>query len=184
MAAIETELCLEPDPESKTSTFVATSERLALRSMTPADWSVFRDYALSKRASHSMGTESAGEAWRNFAHLLGHHQLRGFAPLAITVRGGEDRAIGLAGPYFPPDWPEPELGWQIWDARFEGQGIAYEAALTARKWSAETFGWRRMVSYIKDGNIRSIRLAQRLGCTLDETAERRPDGSPVWRHPV
>jgi len=40
-----------------------------------------------------------------------------------------------------------------------------------------------MVSYIKDGNVRSVRLAERLGCTLDATAPRRADGSPVWRHP-
>lgn len=162
---------------------VAESERLFLRPIAPADWPVFREYTLSERASLSMGADTLGEAWGNFAHLIGHQQIRGFAPLAIVVRGGEDRAIGMAGPYFPPDWPEPELGWQIWDAGFEGQGFAYEAVLTARNWSAETYGWRRMVSYIKEGNVRSIRLAERLGCALDDTAQRRPDGSPVWRHP-
>lgn len=163
--------------------FVAESERLRLRPVAPGDWPVFHDYALSKRASHSMGADTLGKAWGGFAHLIGHQQIRGFAPLAIVLRGGGDRAIGVAGPYFPPDWPEPELGWQIWDAGFEGQGFAYEAVVTARKWSTEAFGWRCMASYIKEGNVRSIRLAKRLECTLDETAQRRPDGSPVWRHP-
>jgi RimJ/RimL family protein N-acetyltransferase len=163
--------------------FVAESERLLLRPISPTDWPVFRDYALSDRAKLSMGADGIGAAWKNFAFLIGHQQLRGFAPQAIIVRGGEDRAIGMAGPFFPPDWPEPELGWQIWDGTHEGKGFAYEAVVTARKWSAESFGWRRMVSYIKDENTRSIRLAERLGCCLDETAQRRPDGSPVWRHP-
>ena len=130
-----------------------------------------------------MGSDTLGEAWGNVTRLIGHQWVRGFAPLAITIRGGEDRAIGVAGPHFPPDWPEPELGWHIWNGDFEGKGIAYEAVLTARKWSVETFGWRRMVSYIKEENIRSIRLAERLGCTVDETAQHRADNSPVWRHP-
>ena len=164
--------------------YVAKSERLLLRPVEPGDWPVFREYTLSDRASLSMGADTLGKAWGNFAHLVGHRHIRGFAPLVIVVRGGEDRAIGMAGPYFPADWPEPELGWQIWDATCEGQGYAYEAVVAARKWSAESYGWKRMASYIKEGNIRSIRLAERLGCTLDETAQRRADGSPVWRHPV
>jgi len=164
--------------------YVAKSERLLLRPVEPGDWPVFREYTLSDRASLSMGADTLGKAWGNFAHLVGHRHIRGFAPLVIVVRGGEDRAIGMAGPYFPADWPEPELGWQIWDATCEGQGYAYEAVVAARKWSAESYGWKLMASYIKEGNIRSIRLAERLGCTLDETAQRRADGSPVWRHPV
>ena len=163
--------------------FLAESERLFLRPLAPRDWPVFRDYAVSERAT-SMGAESVGAAWQTFARLLGHHQLRGYAPMAIVPRGAPDRAVGVSGPYFPPDWPEPELGWHIWDPALEGKGIAYEAAVAARAWAAEMYGWRRMVSYIREDNVRSIRLAQRLGCTLDETARRRPDGSPVWRHPA
>ena len=163
--------------------FVAGSERILLRPIAQRDWEVFRDYSLSKRAKLSMGTDNVGDAWRSFAYFIGHQQLKGFAPQAIVLRHGEDRAIGVAGPHFPPDWPEPELGWQIWDASCEGKGYASEAVVAARRWSGETFGWRHMASYIKEENVRSIRLAERLGCTLDETAKRRPDGSPVWRHP-
>ena len=79
-----------------------------------------------------MGTKSVGDAWRSFAYLIGHEQLIGFAPLAIVLRHSDDRAIGVAGRHYPPDWPEPELGWQIWDASFEGKGNASEAVLAAR----------------------------------------------------
>lgn len=165
-------------------TFVAESERLLLRPIAARDWTVFRDYSMSERAKLSMGSETLGGAWKNFAYLIGHHHLRGFAPLAIVVRGAKDRAVGMSGPYFPPDWPEPELGWQIWDPTMEGKGIASEAVVAARAWAAETFGWTRMASYINEENTRSIRLAERLGCTLDDAAPRRPDNSPVWRHPA
>lgn len=165
-------------------TIITTSERFILRPICPGDWPVFRDYALSERARHSMGADTEGAAWRNFAILVGHQEIRGFAPFAIVPRGGEDRVIGVAGPFFPPDWPEPELGWQIWDGEYEGKGVAYEAAVAARAWLADAYGWTRMVSYIREANVRSIALAKRLGCTLDATAERRADGSPVWRHPA
>ena len=168
---------------ARTMSVEAESARLYLRPVAPSDWPVFRDYALSERARVSMGADTETAAWQGFAHLIGHRQIRGFAPLAIVLRGGDDRAIGMTGPYFPAGWPEPELGWQLWDGEFEGKGYAYEAVVTARSWCAEAFGWQRMVSYIKEGNVRSIRLAERLGCVLDETARRRADGSPVWRHP-
>ncbi|PUB18726.1 GNAT family N-acetyltransferase [Yoonia sediminilitoris] len=164
-------------------TYLAESERLFLRPASPTDWPVFRNYALSERAELSMGVDTETAAWQGFAHLIGHYVIRGFAPLAIVLREGGDRAIGMAGPYFPAGWPEPELGWQIWDGQFEGKGYAYEAVLTARRWSAEAFGWKCMVSYIKEGNERSVLLAERLGCIRDEAAERRADDSPVWRHP-
>ena len=165
------------------SIYVAESERLLLRPIDAMDWEVFCQYSLSERAKLSLGSDNIGNAWKNFTLLVGHQALRGYAPQASVLRQEKDRAIGVAGPHFPPDWPEPELGWQIWDGAYEGKGYASEAVIAARKWSAQTFGWRNMVSYIKPDNTRSIRLAQRLGCTLDETAERRPDGSPVWRHP-
>ena len=165
-------------------TFLAESERLLLRQIAPGDWNMFRAYSRSERATLSMAAKTDGEAWRHFAHLLGHLALRGYAPLAFVLRDTPSQAVGVAGPYYALDWPEPELGWQIWDAALEGKGYASEAVTTARSWCTETYGWTRMASYIKPGNTRSEKLAERLGCTLDETAQRRADGSPVWRHPV
>jgi len=91
-------------------TFLAASERLYLRAGLPGDWPVFRDYALSDRARLSMAADTETAAWQGFAHLIGHQQIRGFAPLAIVPRDGKGRAIGMAGPYFPAGWPEPEMG--------------------------------------------------------------------------
>ncbi len=118
---------------SRVMSFVAESERVFLRPIAQRDWEVFRDYSLSKRAKLSMGTDNVGDAWRSFAYFIGHQQLKGFAPQAIVLRHGEDRAIGVAGPHFPPDWPEPEHGWQIWDASCEGKGYASEAVVAARR---------------------------------------------------
>lgn len=159
------------------------TERLVLRSLAAKDWPEFRDYAGSDRSIPSGGPYTAGQAWRTFAMWIGHWELRGYGLLALELREWPERAIGIAGPFFPPDAPEPEIGWQIWDPEFEGRGYAYEAALAARRWACESFGFQRPVSYIKEGNERSIRLAEKLGCVRDDRAKRRPDGLPVWRHP-
>ncbi len=159
------------------------TERLVLRKLAATDWPTFSLYASSDRSAPSGGPYQIGKAWRTFAVWIGHWELRGYGLLAFEHAKHPDKAIGFAGPFFPPDAPEPEIGWQIWDPDYEGKGYAYEAARAARQWARETHGIRRPVSYIWDENARSIRLAERLGCVRDDTAPRRPDGMPVWRHP-
>ncbi|WP_082181776.1 GNAT family N-acetyltransferase [Aestuariivita boseongensis] len=160
-----------------------TTERLTLRRLAAEDWQQFNMYAGSDRSIPSGGPYSEGKAWRTFAMWIGHWEIRGYGLLACDLRVRPNKVIGIAGPFFPPDAPEPEIGWQIWDPEFEGKGYAYEAAEAARRWACESLGLQRPVSYIKEGNERSIRLAKKLGCVRDERARRRPDGLPVWRHP-
>ncbi len=162
--------------------FLSETGRLLLRPLTPGDRTAFRPYSLSECAHLSIGTDTA--AWRGFAHLLGHLALRDFAPLAIVLREAPLRAVGMAGPHYPIGWPEPEIGSQLWDGAREGKRLASEAVVASRQWCAVTYGWTHMVSYIKPEITRSEELAHRLRCALDETATRRPDGAPVWRHPV
>ena len=159
------------------------TDRLYLRKIAAIDWEEFRDYAGSDRSVPSGGPHSEGQAWRTFATWVGHWQLRGYGLLVFCLRSAPAKAIGIAGPFFPPDWPEPEIGWQIWNPDYEGKGYAYEAADATRRWTRLTLGWQRPVSYIREENERSIRLAEKLGCVRDDSAKRRPDGAPVWRHP-
>ena len=159
------------------------TERLILRKIAAKDWPAYIIFAGSDRSIPSGGPYTEGQAWRTFAMWIGHWELRGYGLLAFELRERHDKAIGMAGPFFPPDAPEPEIGWQIWDPEFEGKGYAYEAANAARRWACESLGIQQPVSYIKEGNERSIRLAEKLGCVRDENASRRPDGLPVWRHP-
>ena len=88
-------------------------------------------------------------------------------------------------PWHPITWPEREIGWSVYDPAIEGTGIAREAAEAVRAWAYTTLGWTTAVSYIDPDNAASIRLAERLGCTLDEAAE-KPEGEPclVYRHPA
>ena len=67
-----------------------------------------------------------GHAWRVLAIFSGHWHLRGYG-IFVAEHRAEGRPIGSAGPWFPGDWPEEELGWTIWDEADEGRGYAREA---------------------------------------------------------
>lgn len=159
--------------------------RLTLRRPVPADWDSFRDFMLSDRASAFGSHGHVGKAFRAFASELGHWEMFGFGMFAVT-RKGEERAVALVGPWTPPDWPEKEIGWMVLDASAEGTGVAREAAEGALGHVWRVLKWDTVVSYIAEGNERSVRLAERLGARLDTEAAAPsfPDQTVlVYRHP-
>ena len=82
----------------------------------------------------------------------------------------EDRAIGQVSLCAGPEFPEPELGWMIFDPANDGSGYATEAATAMRGWALRPRALPTIVSYIDPANAPSIRLAERLGATRDDTA--------------
>lgn len=160
------------------------TERLTLRPPRMEDWPAFSGFFASARSRFMGGPlEDEGARWRIFAHIAGMWLLRGFGSF-VFCRAGSDRPLGAAGPWFPVGWPEREIGWSIWDADAEGTGLAFEAARATRTHAYDTLGWDTAVSYVASGNARSIRLAERLGAVLDDTAARPDADDLVFRHPA
>jgi RimJ/RimL family protein N-acetyltransferase len=74
---------------------------------------------------------------------------------------------------------EPELGWPLAREQW-GHGYATEAALAVREW----LRGGRVISLIAAANVRSQRVAERLGATPGETVELLGYGAHVvWEHP-
>lgn len=162
---------------------VIDTPHLRLRGPKVEDFEVFADFMTSPRAAHIGGPVPRVQAWRSFGHLTGHWVLRGYSMFILADRD-TDAALGMAGPWFPEGWPEPELGWSIWDAKAEGKGLALEAATAARLYAYETLDWRTAISLIAKGNARSEALALRMGCTPDGTFQHETFGkSRIFRHP-
>ena len=159
---------------------VIETERLTLRAPELRDFDGFAAFLGSERARPVGGPVDRGLAWRAFCHLVGHWPLRGYGPF-VFERGSV--GIGHGGAWQPEGWPEVELGYCLWDASHEGQGLACEAMRAARK-HAWAIGLGPLVSYIAPANAASIRLAERLGAERDDEA-RRPDPEDlVYRHPA
>jgi RimJ/RimL family protein N-acetyltransferase len=66
------------------------------------------------------------------------------------------------GLHYPEGWPEPEIAWAL-ARRYWGRGYAFEAATAALDIAFDRLGWSRVISLIAPSNLRSIRLAERLG---------------------
>ncbi|MFU8822946.1 GNAT family N-acetyltransferase [Yoonia sp.] len=158
------------------------TDRLTLRRPTADDWPAFHDFMMSDRSTAFGGHKDLGKAWRTFASELGHWEIFGYGMWAVT-RQDDDTAIGLVGPWTPPDWPETEIGWMILSDAVEGTGIATEAAKAAVDHAFNVLGWDTVVSYIAPGNTRSIRLAEKLGAVLDTGATGPAADTLVYRHP-
>ena len=66
--------------------------------------------------------------------------------------------------------PDLEIGWAIERSRW-GRGYAAEAARAAADWVHRTLGADHVVHFIQERNVRSIRVAEKLGAKLDGTFE-------------
>lgn len=163
---------------------VLRTERLVLRRPVPDDWEAFHAFMMSDRSTAFGSHRDLARAFRSFAAELGHWVIFGYGMWAVT-RQGSDVALALIGPWTPPDWPEPEVGWMVLAPEAEGTGLATEAARAAIADAYGRLGWPTVVSYIGPENTRSIRLAEKLGAVIDPAAPQPKPEDPVlvYRHP-
>ena len=80
------------------------------------------------------------------------------------------------------DRAQTELGWTLARAHW-GHGYATEAARAARDWGYRERGISRLISLIVPHNVRSIRVAEKLGAVPEQTIETRHGPTVVWVHP-
>jgi RimJ/RimL family protein N-acetyltransferase len=144
-----------------------TTPRLTLRRPSQADTPAAVAFLTSPGARLMVDEMSQAEAGADFANVINLWDQRGFGLFAMEQDG---RTLGLAGAWQPHDYPEPEIGWNLWDGADEGQGLATEAVTAARDWFFATQPFKTALSYIHPENHASTRLAARIGATPDPTA--------------
>ncbi|MFB2594034.1 GNAT family N-acetyltransferase [Paracoccus sp. p4-l81] len=162
---------------------VIETERLRLRGPCMADLPAFAAFGRSDR-SHFVGGPSTADhaAWDGLRGMIGHWVLRGFGWWTV-----EDKATGTVagrvGIGHHTDWPEPELGWHIFDG-FEGKGLAHEAALAARAHAHGPMRLGPVISLVHPDNLRSRRLAERMGARIEGDMTLRGTPCLIYRHPA
>jgi len=75
-----------------------------------------------------------------------------------------------------------ELGWAI-ESRFWGNGYAVEAGRAVREWAYRERGIDRLISLIDPRNVRSIRVADKLGAAVEQLVQTGHGPANVWVHP-
>jgi RimJ/RimL family protein N-acetyltransferase len=168
-----------PVPERK----MIETERLLLRRPTEADVGSPPTWLADPEVMDWLGgIEPAAEVVRLWIDQWAQYPSGKF----LVERKSDGALVGRVGAnyYDVETWqrsPEgdPELGWALAREHW-GQGYATEAALAVREWLHAP----RVISLITVANLRSQRVAERLGATPGQTVE-LPGYGPhvVWEHP-
>ena len=108
---------------------ILESENLILRGPEKKDAEKVISFLIDESRSWGFGASpDRSDAWRWFSTNVGHWHWHGYGYFIIETNVGE--VAGLSGIWNPDGWPEPEVGWAVFDS-FEGKSIAYEAACRA-----------------------------------------------------
>jgi RimJ/RimL family protein N-acetyltransferase len=176
------------------------TDRLCLRAPTPYDAEALYDLFADEAIMGGLNREPVSTVEHVRAmieEVRGGWRTDGLGPFILQTRGTDRRVVGQAGlmifdtrGWTPSTWAQagshaqPELGWALIRAHW-GHGYATEAAAAIRDWARESRSISELVSLISPDNVRSQRVAERLGATPTETVTplhtRRK--TVVWRHP-
>lgn len=143
-----------------------TTERLLLRMLQDSD---FEEYsAIHTDAEVTKFTARAHlsrmETWRHLAMIVGCWHLRGFGMWGVFEKD-TGALVGRVGFHQPDGWPDFELGWTI-GRNWWGKGYASEAAKRCVDFAFHEMGRDHLISLIDPANVASIRVAERIGETL------------------
>jgi len=144
------------------------TERLVLRQPEASDVQPMFEIHQDPDVVRFLGSGTPGDitvAWRNVAMMIGHWQMRGYGPWIITRRD-DSAIIGRAGIWHAEGGPGVELGWMIRRDAW-GLGFATEAARAALEWAWHHVNTDRIVSVINADNRPSLRIAEKLGQSLE-----------------
>jgi RimJ/RimL family protein N-acetyltransferase len=176
------------------------TDRLCLRAPTPHDAEALYDLFADEEVMGGLNRErvlAVEHARAMIEEGMGGWRTDGLGPFILQTRETDRRVVGQAGlmifdtrGWTPSTWAQagsraqPELGWALIRAHW-GHGYATEAAAAIRDWARESRSISKLVSLISPDNVRSQRVAERLGATPTETVTplhtRRK--TVVWRHP-
>ena len=160
-----------------------STDRLCLRTPTLEDAEAMHELFADPVVMHGLNREPVSELDETRAMIEGGAdgwRTDGLGPFILET-ATDRRMVGQAGlmifdtrSWTPSTWTsagshaQPELGWALIRAHW-GFGYATEAAAAIRDWAYESRSIDLLVSLISPNNVRSQRVAERLGATPTET---------------
>lgn len=158
--------------------------RLLLRMFRDDDWRGLHEHFSDPECTRYTFRRALTEAatWRAMASMAGHWLLRGYGPYAV-VEKSSGAVLGTVGPWYPIEWPEPEIKWSL-ARRHWGKGYASEAVRAVQRMARECLPQLRLISLIDSRNEASIRLALAVGARLEREIEFAGAPFHIYRHPA
>ena len=160
------------------------TERLLLRvpELTDAEalMGIFWDPEVVERKQVTLLEPPGGLdlALKNIRDMLRQWELRGYGHWSV-IEKLTGQTIGCVGFYHPQEQcPGVDLGWLLHRSRW-GHGLATEAASAALGWIWKHIEIDRVVSLVAPHDLRSIKIATKIGERFE-----RADVDPVHGEPV
>jgi RimJ/RimL family protein N-acetyltransferase len=147
------------------------TERLLLRQWREEDFEAYARVCADAEVMRFLGGKpfTRLEAWRHMAMLVGHWLLRGYGHWAVEEKA-TGRMVGRMGFFNPEGWPGFEVGWTL-ARECWGRGYASEGARRMLAHAFTEMGREHVISLIHRDNLASIRVAERVGETLEGETE-------------
>jgi RimJ/RimL family protein N-acetyltransferase len=176
------------------------TDRLCLRVPTPRDADALYHLFADAEVMQGLGKQPVSaveETQAMIEGMIGGWRTDGLGAFVLETTATGQQVVGQAGlmifdtrGWTPSTWvkagshAQPELGWGLIRAHW-GHGYATEAAAAIREWAHECRSIDRLVSLISSDNVRSQRVAERLGAIPTETVTPVDSGrkTVVWKHP-
>lgn len=146
------------------------TKRLLLREFRAGDFDGYAAFMTDPVATTFLaGVADRRNAWRSFSSGAGSWALheRGWW-MCESLETGE--VTGTVGSFLREGYPDLELGWTVYP-KFWRQGLGAEASLAARDYSFRTWGARRLVAHISNGNTASEGVARKIGMVSEGQAD-------------
>ena len=157
------------------------TERLLLRLPRPDDLDDFAAAFADPEVMQFLGdgsTATREETEQSIVRWLERWEADGIGLCAMEIRATGE-VVGRTGflVWDTSDWTtstlaaageraEVEIGWTVAREHW-GQGYATEAALALRDWGVAERGLSRLISLIRPDNVRSVRVAEKIGESLE-----------------
>lgn len=138
------------------------TDRLLLRRPAAQDFEAWAAFCADPQTMAFLGgVMPRAMAWRDLCLRGGAWDIAGFSMFSVIERA-TGRWVGRIGPWQPDGWPGTEIGWGV-AAAFAGCGYAHEASIAAMDYAVDVLGWTQIIHTIAPDNVRSWKLAERLG---------------------
>jgi RimJ/RimL family protein N-acetyltransferase len=165
------------------------TERLLLRRWRDSDRLPFQAINADARVmEHFPELLTSAESDNLMTRVENHFADHGFGPFAVEFLkdGTFVGFIGLSVPKFDaPFMPAVEIGWRL-GFKHWGKGLATEGARAALDYGFNSLGLKQIVSFTVPANLRSRRVMEKLGMTLDPAGDfdhpNLAEGHPLRRH--
>lgn len=141
------------------------TERLLLRPKTPECLAAMEALYDDPEVARWLGDVDRAEARRRLDRHLEHERVHGFSMWALVERASGE-IVGQCGLQHLDGGSEIEVGWALLSSRW-GRGYATEAARAALVFGFAELSLECIVAVVRPDNIRSRRVAERLGMIDD-----------------